>query len=181
VSAARTIFVLDGHDAAGKTTLARRLTDALGAAYVRPFAGTAGIRLLQLAAHDPEEMALFATDVLDAAADAAGGDVLVFDRHWMTVCSLLPERLWPLYRRETIQTALCWADLPTTIARLEARGEPRGPVNEHARYLDIYGRLARRYDCLRVRTDVESTERSLVRLLAWSEQHLPITVNQGAP
>jgi hypothetical protein len=166
---ARTIVALDGHDASGKTTLARRLAAALGGTPVRPFAGAAGARLLALAARDPEGAARFGWETIATAATEARGDALVFDRHWITVCSLLPALMWqpavPLP-----PTALCWAALEPTLARLAQRDEPAEPVAEHVRYLASYEELGRRFHCLVVRTDQESEDQSLARLVTWVEQ-----------
>jgi hypothetical protein len=168
VTVARTIVALDGHDGAGKTTLARRLASALGGVHVRPFAGAAGARLVSLATVDPEAAARFGWDAIAAAEAAAPGDLLVFDRHWMTICSLLPAPCRPAVAMPP--TALCWAALAPTLARLAARGDRDGavPVAEHERYLAIYADLGRRFGCLVLRTDRESEDESLARLAAWA-------------
>jgi hypothetical protein len=176
----KTILALDGHDASGKTTLAKRLAAVLGGVHVRPFAGSDGPRLLALAATDPDGVISFAEDSLAAAAERARADVLVFDRHWLTVCSLLPTGLWTrLQGLAATPTALCWADLPTTLARLRERGEDPQPAAEHIHYLDIYLRLASAHGCLLLRTDREPEEQSLDRLIAWSRPHLRTAAGRG--
>lgn len=172
MSAGRAILALDGHDGSGKTTLALRLADSLGAEYVRPFAGERGPQLLALAAGNPGEAMRFARDVFAEAAESARRDVLVFDRHWMTVCSLLPEAPWRLWT-DFPPTALCWADLPATLSRLAGRREPPEAVAEHQRYLRVYWELGRRFPCFVLRTDREPEDRSLARLLEWSAGYLP--------
>jgi thymidylate kinase len=161
------ILVVDGHDASGKTTLARRLAAVLGAEYLRPFGGDVGARLLALAASDPEGATQHSMAAVASAADAATRNVLVYDRHWMTVCTLVPERWWSRWL-PIPRTALCWADLNTTRTRLAARSEHDEFADEHERYLKLYRDLAERFGCMVVRTDQGSEDASLELLLRWS-------------
>jgi hypothetical protein len=144
----------------------------LDAEYVRPFAGATGARLLELAKCDPGETVQFARSVVAKATEMARGDVLVFDRHWMTVCSLVPEPHWSVWT-PIPATALCWADLSTTLARLAGRDEDEESVLEHRRYLRCYWDMAHRFHCFTVRTDQESEDRSLERLVEWSAGQIP--------
>lgn len=138
-----------------------------------------GERLLALAAADPDEATSFARRAVAEATDASRSDILVFDRHWMTVCTLVPERLWSVWTPAP-PTALCWADLPTTLRRLAERGDAEEPIADHERYLRLYWDLGRRFSCLVVRTDEQSEARSLARLLAWSRSHLRGAAGTGA-
>ena len=166
-----TILVLDGHDATGKTTLATCLANAIGARYVRPFAGEAGAQLLQRADQgDFDGVSALAREAVRAATYDASG-VLVFDRHWMTVFSLVSERLWPDWEALP-PTLLCWVDLPTTLARLGARDEEPRPVEEHEHYLGVYRQLAKRFNCEMVRTDLLTPGESLEQVVRWAEERL---------
>lgn len=163
------VLALEGHDGAGKTTLAARLADALGGRHVRPFAGTAGELMLWSALRGD---AAFARDLARRAIDRArdvnrDARVLVFDRHWMTISTLLPEAMWDAWAPRP-PTALLLASLDATLARLGARDEPPETVASHARYLALYEQLAARYGAVVVRTDDADPDACLVRLVAWA-------------
>jgi hypothetical protein len=165
-----TILAIDGHDGAGKTTLARRLAEALGAAYLRPFAGPQGPELL--AAHARGDLAAvdsIGRGLIEQALAPYAGQTIVCDRHWMTVCSLLPEPRWAAWRPHPA-TLLCWADLATTLARLGQRDEPAQPAGYHERYLAIYRALAEWSGCAIVRSDRLDEAACLELALSWARQ-----------
>jgi deoxyadenosine/deoxycytidine kinase len=147
------VIVLDGHDAAGKTTLAARLAEELGGLHVRPFAGTAGQLMLWSAR---QGNFAFTSDLARQAVAYTLAEntapVLVFDRHWMTVFSLLPESYWPAWE-PLPPTVLCWANLETTLSRLAARGDVEMQLEEHLHYLSVYRDMAERFGCHILQTD----------------------------
>jgi hypothetical protein len=162
------ILAVDGHDGGGKTTIARRLAEALGAAYVRPFGGPGGPKLLQDAAAGRfEEVSRSGREMVRHAREAARGDVLVFDRHWMTIFTLVEEQWWQEWM-PLPPTLLCQADLETTLQRLGTRGEDVTNVREHAHYIDAYAALARRFDCEVIRTDRYGEDESFALALSWA-------------
>lgn len=139
------VLVLDGHDGAGKTSIARRLDPEYGR-YAKPFEGTLGDHLAWLASNarweEVDATARAAVDeIMDRHADALR---LIFDRHWLSMFTLLPEayrvRWYPVPR-----TIFCWTTLDTTLRRLDRRGEPVGDVTKHRRYVEAYQALAERY------------------------------------
>ncbi|MGU3466870.1 glycosyltransferase [Methylobacterium sp. C33D] len=122
--AARIALAVDGLDGSGKSSIARHVAEALGATVLNPFSGQVGATLVYLARTGQHALA---DDVAHAAvaaaiASAPAGPV-VFDRHWFTASQLLS----PTFRRGWEPrpfTVMCWADRPTTIARMVARGVP---------------------------------------------------------
>src|SRR5438270_862702 len=89
-------LVVDGHDGSGKTSIARSVAARLGFAYVKPYDGNLG---------DFIAWAWGTTqfDLADAVARAAvsrelalidGAEGAVFDRHWLTMFTVLPEKYW---------------------------------------------------------------------------------------
>jgi hypothetical protein len=165
------VVALDGHDGAGKTTIATALAHALGAEYVRPFGGATGHALMAAAtAHDHAQVLTIGHDALhDALETHREAPALVLDRSWLTVASLVePEQFaaaWTLW----IPTILCWSDLATTLARLDQRTEAPEELAWHTLYLDRYLELARRFDVPVLRTDtapVEDCVRSVQEIVA---------------
>ncbi|MBD8546793.1 hypothetical protein [Sphingomonas sp. CFBP 8760] len=135
------ILALDGHDAAGKTSLARGLAHAVGARYARPFGGEPGRRLITAYQADrPEDVLAIGHKAILAQLDAAAPDErLIFDRGWLTVATLVPHDLfaktWDLW----LPTALLWCDEATTRARLELRPfDDDEPEDWHAHFLAAY-------------------------------------------
>lgn len=138
--------MLDGHDAAGKTTLARLLAERVDAEVIQPFTGTLGDLIAWLWTHERyEEADSLARTALERAYERLGGAPrVVFDRHWLSLFSVLPERLWESWMPPP-PTILCWVDTETTCRRLVERGEPVGSRGEHAHYVARYRALARRF------------------------------------
>jgi hypothetical protein len=169
----RLVLALEGHDGSGKTTLARLLAERLDAVYVRPYGGPEGDAMLAAAERGEYELA-FA--VGRAAADAAlareGADRVVCDRLWLTVFTLVPPALFAQWGPRA-PTAVCWADLATTEARLGLRDEAVRSRDWHERYLERYRRLATRFDCPVVRTDVQSEQQALQELELWARVAWP--------
>ncbi|MCH9649695.1 MAG: hypothetical protein K0U98_15760 [Deltaproteobacteria bacterium] len=166
------ILALDGHDGAGKTTLARRLAEELDAPYVYPFTGSQGSRILTAAeAGEHEESQTIALHLLRQACDRNPHPILVFDRHWMTVFTLLPEAFWEEWQ-PLPATTLCWADLDTTLERLGARDEKAMPQSWHRYYIDLYLRLAERFSINVLETHRMTEDEAAERVLLWARDKI---------
>ena len=160
------VLVLDGHDAAGKTTLARMVADSLGGRYVKPFDGTLGDMIIWLYGRQHFELAdgLSRAAVAKMALDNSDASLLVFDRHWMSMFTLLPTSLRKGWFPLPV-TILCWADLPTTTQRLSDRGEDVGNPAEHEHFIQLYRDIANEFGVPSVDTSLESIEDSLATIL----------------
>ena len=172
---ARVVLALDGHDGSGKTTLARRLAETLGAVYVRPYAPPSGERMLGCAlAGDFEAAWSHAQHAMAHALETcASAPIVILDRAWLTPYTLVPERLrssGPL----PVPSVVCWADLSTTVQRLRLRGEIEScdDLESHRQYLALYWRLCERYGCKLLRTDQLDEEQALTQLVDWATSHL---------
>lgn len=122
--ASRIALAVDGLDGSGKSSIARRVAEALGATVLNPFSGQVGAILVHLARTGQHALA---DDVAHAAVAAAIANAppgpVVFDRHWFTASQLLSPAYRPGWEPRPF-TVMCWADRPTTIARMVARGVP---------------------------------------------------------
>ena len=166
------ILVLEGHDGAGKTTLGVRLAEVLGGVHGRPFAGTLGALQLWCGERGDAEFTgeLARRAIAYTTEQHRDAPVLVFGRHWMTVCTLLPEALWERWLPPP-PTALCVASLPVTLARLGARDEPQESIEAHRRYMALYRTMAERHGAEVIDTS-GAVEESFPPLLAWARRHL---------
>jgi hypothetical protein len=137
------VFVLDGHDAAGKTTLAALLAERTGARLVRPFEGKLGKLIAWSWGRGDFEVAdtIARASVRKELASNGDARALVFDRHWLSLFTVLPRRLHDAWQ-PLPPTVLCWTDVETTCRRLAERGEEVGDVRTHAHYCAVYRELA---------------------------------------
>jgi hypothetical protein len=156
---------IDGHDGSGKTTIALEVARRLGATYARPFGGDVGARLMAAVGAGPSEVIRVGDDALRAAADVPEGSAVILDRSWLTVASLTPDEdftaAWTLW----LPTVLCWADLPTTLARLAVRDEAAESERSHRYYIARYRDLAASRGVPVVDTSGASVAESTLRVL----------------
>lgn len=137
-----------------------------------PFSGALGDRMLAAAVEGhPERTASIAHAAVARSIDECPSSVLVFDRHWMTVLTLVPEKFWEPWLPPP-PTTLCWADVNTTIRRLDCRGEAKLSRGHHSYYIARYRNIAERFDCQVLSTVGMSETDSLARLIAWAQRYV---------
>ena len=88
----RLVLALDGHDGAGKTTIASALALRLGGVAVRPFAGATGGALFEAGQREDVDalIEIGGAAIETAVSTAPKGCLVVLDRAWMTVASFMP-------------------------------------------------------------------------------------------
>ena len=160
------IVALDGHDGAGKTTLATELSRTLGVVAVAPFSGKVGRWLMQAADSGNVDLTLeIGEQALDTAVKTNKAPVLILDRSWLTVASLVPWSRFQQVWTNWLPTVLCWSSLETTLARLALRNEKPESIEWHKKYLQVYRTMAENENVPILRTDQLSVE-ECVQLLA---------------
>lgn len=162
------ILAIDGHDGAGKTTMATLLAQATGGTYLRPFGGKTGAALLAHAAKkEYQQVADLGKAAIHQLLAANSGDMLIFDRHWMTIFTLIPAS----YYQDWLPippTTLCYAGISATLQRLATRTEETFDVAYHTGYMAQYLQLGKTYGANILRTDQYSQEVCLTKLLSWA-------------
>ena len=166
VPAIQGVVGIDGHDGTGKTTIARNVAAQLRMSYWRPFGGRRGLDLTQASESGDtgEVLRIGAAALTQAIQSADGSGPVILDRSWLTVATLVDDRdfhdRWTLW----IPTILCWADLPTTLARLARRDEPAESMTLHRYYIARYKEIAEVNGCAIVDTSHASEEESTAEM-----------------
>jgi hypothetical protein len=168
------IIALDGHDGAGKTTLATELAKHLHGISIRPFAGSAGSKLIEAGkSRNIKKLIRIGSDSITEAILATPKNTpIVLDRGWMTVASLAPDlefffSNWHIW----VPTVLCWTNLETTLSRLSLRhNEASYSIPWHRHYLNVYKKLAKRSNSFILRTDQMDQQTCINQLEAWSKE-----------
>ncbi len=171
----RLVIALDGHDGAGKTTLASILANRIGGKSVRPFSGAIGAELMR--AGECKDIAQLIrignSAIAKAVASVSGNTPVILDRGWMTVASFIPESE-EFYKQwnNWVPTALCWAELRTTLSRLSIRSDEKlEPLEWHEHYIAVYLEIAKRSESLIVRTDLMDHETCTNKLVTWVTEY----------
>lgn len=169
------IIGIDGHDGAGKTTLAKLLSAHLQASYIRPFGGIVGQNLMdayEAGDHD-RVLSVGESAIYQAIENADLNHLIVLDRAWLTVGSLVPKSLflarWSLWT----PSILCWSDLSTTLARLSIRQNEETEKREwHEHFLAVYFDLASKKNTQILRTDRADIDTNFDSLLTITHEIL---------
>jgi hypothetical protein len=176
------VFALDGHDGSGKTSLARWLAASVNGTYQRPFSGALGGALLRAGERgDVATVIALGEEGIGNAISAAGsGRPVILDRGWMTVASFVQwEQFYPAWRL-WMPTALCWADLTTTLERLGRRAEKAEDAATHSGFIEIYRGLAERTGSCVVPTGLLVESQCRDALAAWLRSR-PAPPDRGCP
>jgi len=170
--AGRIVLAVDGLDGSGKSEVARHVATALGATVLDPFAGRIGALMVHLAGlgqHDRAD-AVAHDAVALAMAEAPPGPV-VFDRHWFTASQLLSSAYRAGWEPRPF-SVMTWADRPTTLARLAARGIDADAQMPEDR-IDTYRRLAAELGVPLLDTTFLTPEEAAARVLALMDRGQP--------
>lgn len=162
----KSILAIDGHDGAGKSSVASVVAQAMGGTVIKPFRDSLGDMIAWLWGREQFALAnqLALQAVQKCVEESRGKRPLVFDRHWLTMFTVLPESFYHVWH-PLPQTVLCWSNLETTLARLRQRGEEIGDIGKHRYYLSRYRELAVRFGVRAIDTSTNSVDETAARVL----------------
>ncbi len=164
-------IVFDGHDGTGKSTLSQLIANYCGGTYVRPFGGQDGLNLIK--AYENKDYLLtlnIGFNAIEKIDKQYRNSTLIFDRHWMTVLSLVEPKHWSLWNHKP-PTILCWTDLQNTKNRLSNRTEKQYSDKYHTKYLEIYKALATNFGCFILDTSNRTVNDSLNIIKDWLQNN----------
>ncbi|MNB76265.1 hypothetical protein D3C75_229270 [compost metagenome] len=162
-------LVFDGHDCSGKSTLSSLFVKRHpNSVYIRPFEKNIGELFWWLYTKKEYELAnnLALNSVRKAAAEKDDNSLLVFDRHWLTLFSILPEQYWEAWV-PLPKTILCWTDPINTNLRMEERGEKELYDGYNEYYCNYYLKLARQFGVKILDTSNKTQEESLNEVILY--------------
>ncbi len=155
------IIAFDGHDGSGKSTLAKHIAYVYGYDYVRPFSEPLGNEIADQVAKGNFDLAsstaLHAVQAKIKKARTKNG--LVLDRGWLSMVTVLPERLHVEWERlgQKMTTVVVWADYETTLKRLQGRNNPAEEAEwDHRHFVQLYKGLAEKYQLGVIDTSADS-------------------------
>ena len=153
IMSSQIIIAIDGHDGSGKTTISKLLAETIKGKYIKPFSNDIGDLITWSAKNDKipflEELAFNAIEY--TIATNPDERILIFDRHWLSIATLLPEnKILQSYLKPV--TILCWANIETTTERLFIRNDNKDDVWDNQKFCDLYYKLGSENNALIIDT-----------------------------
>ena len=132
------IYMIEGYDGSGKTSVAKNIAKIIGAKYVN-------YSIEPLSVSD-DELIEMTKKALDKAL--AEEQDIVLDRGLITPISALPEERWDEFKEyfDKIPIVMCYATVEDTIDRLKQRDEDESEWYDNKYWIDINLKLAEKFN-----------------------------------
>lgn len=140
--------MLEGYDGSGKTSVSKKIAEAIGGRYVH-FFSEYGVKYdIEPLSVSDDELVAMTKRALDQALEDAKKQDIVLDRGLITPISALPEERWEEFREyfEKIPVVMCYATLEDTIDRLKIRDEDESTWYDNKYWIDINLKIAEKFD-----------------------------------
>lgn len=155
--------MVEGYDGSGKTSIAKKIAEIIGAKYVHFFANYGVQYDIEPLSVTDEELISMTKSALDKALSE---DVdIVLDRGLITPISALPEEKWGEFQEyfDKIPVVLCYATLEDTIERLKLREEDESEWYDNKYWIDINLKIAQRFSTPIVNTSTSGCVENSVK------------------
>lgn len=166
----RRILVIDGHDGSGKTTFAHMLAEHYGFMYVKPFSDSLGDLIAWACKKEDFELAnKLAIKSVEKILEENKEKVLVFDRHWLSMFTVLPVEFHKMWDRPI--TICCWTDPKTTVKRLKNREDDDVSAWNHDKFCSLYRDYANKYNIKLINTTDNDISHNFNEICAYLEDN----------
>lgn len=168
------IFMLEGYDGSGKTSVAKEIAKRLGIRYCH-FFSEYGIQYdIEPLSVTEDELINMTKKALDKALECK--EDTIFDRGLITPISALPEKRWDEFKKyfEQIPLVMCYANLEDTISRLKARHEDESTWYDNEYWININIKIAQKFHVPIVNT---STSGSLEESVKYAMKYFGLEKN----
>ena len=134
--------------------------ESVGGIVVKPFGDTLGDHIAWLWSTGRfEEADWLARSSVERIRSQSQTRPLVFDRHWATMFSVLPQEYWAAWL-PLPKTVVCHASPEVTMERLVARGESPLTHEHHDHFDSVYRSLGESRGALVLDTSINSPDES---------------------
>lgn len=140
------IYMIEGYDGSGKTSVAKKIAKIIGARYVHFFSEYGVNYSIEPLSVTDDELIDMTKKALDKAL--ADEEDIVLDRGLITPISALPEERWDEFKEyfEKIPIVMCYATVEDTINRLKQRDEDESTWYDNKYWIDINLKLAKKFN-----------------------------------
>ncbi|MGE5328645.1 MAG: hypothetical protein ACM3KR_03950 [Deltaproteobacteria bacterium] len=152
-------IVIDGHDFSGKTILAKAISETYkDSQYLRPFDNSIGDLFWWCFTKKNYEIAnKLAESSIEKCKEKYEEKLIIFDRHWVTLFSILPEEYWASWYPLPI-TIICWANPEVTDLRMRKAQENELYYGYNQYYCEVYRAIAEKFGTYFIDTSYKTEE-----------------------
>ena len=157
------IYMVEGYDGSGKTSISKKIAEIIGAKYVHFFSEYGVNYSIEPLSVSDDELVEMTKKALDKAL--ADEQDIVLDRGLITPISALPEERWEEFREyfEKIPVVLCYATLEDTIERLKIREEDESNWYDNEYWIDINLKISEKFNIPIVNTSTSGNVENSVK------------------
>lgn len=157
------IYMVEGYDGSGKTSISKKIAEIIGAKYVHFFSEYGVNYSIEPLSVSDDELVEMTKKALDKAL--ADEQDIVLDRGLITPISALPEERWEEFREyfEKIPVVLCYATLEDTIDRLKIREEDESNWYDNEYWIDINLKISEKFNVPIVNTSTSGNVENSVK------------------
>ena len=140
------IYMIEGYDGSGKTSVAKNIAKIIGAKYVHFFSEYGVNYSIEPLSVSDDELIEMTKKALDKAL--AEEQDIVLDRGLITPISALPEERWDEFKEyfDKIPIVMCYATVEDTIDRLKQRDEDESEWYDNKYWIDINLKMAEKFN-----------------------------------